>query len=127
MSRLFLLCFFVPLLNRHVNAYSAGPPVQVCTSMQPSPTAHGDAQTSESPYMIQVNESYYNYDGNDTIKVYVKASGGRKIAGFLIQAREKGKNVPLGSFTEIPQKAKYLDCTSNAYNAETAVGMKYLH
>ena len=126
MSRLFLFCFFVPLFYRDVNAFSRGPPDSVCTSMQPNPNNHGNAQTSESPYMIQVNESYYNYDRNDTIKVYVKASGGRKIAGFLIQAREKGKNVPLGSFTEIPKKTKHLDCTGDA-KAETAVGMKYVH
>ena len=124
MSHLFLLCFFVPLLYQHVNAYSTGPPDSVCTTMQPSPRAHGSAQTSEAPYVIHVDKSYYANSGNGTVKVYVKACGERKIGGFLIQARENGKNVPLGNFTTIPQRAKYLDCTGNAI-AETEVCKYY--
>ena len=120
MSRVFLLCFFVHLLYRHANSYSTGPPRSVCTSMTPGKAAHGNAETSDAPYVIQINKSYYHNDMDGTVEVSLKACDKRTIGGFLIEAREKGKAVPLGNFVTIPPKAKYLDCTRSA-NAESEV------
>jgi hypothetical protein len=68
-------------------------------------------------YVIQVDKTYYSQNG--TVKVYIKVCGNTEIGGFLIEAREEGKAIPLGNFSEIPETTKHLDCTS--MNAETAV------
>lgn len=117
MNMLLLLIAFVPLLYRLTNAFPAGAPDSTCISMQPRVQAHGNAQTTAPPYVIQVDKSYY-YE-NNTVKVYIKACGDATIKGFLIEAREKGQQIPLGSFTDVPPQTQHLDCT--AMNAETAV------
>ena len=118
MKLLLLLFAFVALFYEHTNARPEGAPASTCISMQPGKAAHGNAKTSDPPYTIEVDKSYYNE--STTVKVYIKASGNATIGGFLIEAREIGKNIPLGIFSKImPNQAKFLDCTS--MNAESEV------
>ena len=115
MNLLLLLCAFVPLFYRHTNALSDGAPTGACITMRPK---HGvDAQTTEPPYVIEVDKPYY--DENSKVKVYIKACGDATIGGFLIEARKKDGQIPLGNFTSIPSQTKHLNCTS--MSAETAV------
>ena len=118
MNLLFLLCTFVPLLYKHTNALPNGAPIGTCISMRPSAAKHrAEAQTTNPPYVIEVDKSYYAE--NSTVKVYIKACGDDIIGGFLIEARKKNEQIPLGHFNKIPSQTKHLDCTS--MNAETAV------
>ncbi|CAB3989928.1 Hypothetical predicted protein [Paramuricea clavata] len=117
MNQLFLLCAFVPLFYRLANALPTGAPAGTCITMMPSVGKHGPAQDTMAPYVIQVDKTYYSENG--TVKVYIKVCGNTVIGGFLIEAREEGKAIPLGNFSKIPQKTKHLNCTSS--NAETAL------
>lgn len=118
MKQLLLLFAFVALFYKHANARPNGAPTSTCISMRPGGAGHGNAQTSDPPYTIEVDKSYYNE--STTVKVYIKASGSATIGGFLIEAREIGKNIPLGIFLRIMQnQTRYLDCTS--MNAENKV------
>ena len=118
MNRLFLFCAFLSLFYRFADAFSAGAPDEVCKTMAPDVNRHEAVpQDSTPPYMIHVDKQYYNESSK--IKVTVNATGGATIKGILIQARNIGKDKPLGRFTMIPQMTKYLDCTS--YDAEHEV------
>ena len=118
MNLLLLLCSFVPLFYKHTNAFSTGAPIGTCITMQPNVDRHGaEAQTTDPPYVIEVDKSYYAE--NSTVKVYIKTCGDTTIRGFLIEARKKDQQIPLGRFDKIPSQTKHLDCTS--MKAETAV------
>ena len=118
MNLLLLLCAFVTLFCKHTNALPNGAPIGTCISMRPSAAKHrAEAQTTNPPYVIEVDKSYYAE--NSTVKVYIKACGNDTIGGFLIEARKKNEQIPLGHFNKIPSQTKHLDCTS--MNAETEV------
>ena len=117
MNRLFLFCAFVPLFYRVANALPNGAPQGTCRTMMPSVAKHGAAQGSTAPYVIQVDKKYYSQDS--TVKVTVNVTEDTTIGGFLIEAREEGKDKPLGNFNMIPPKTKHLDCTF--FGAETTV------
>ena len=121
MTRVFLVCALISLFCRFANAYPGGAPDGTCTTMAPSVAQHGAGpQTTNAPYMIQADKAYYNQSSK--ITVTVKGIGNATIRGILIQARNMGKDKPLGKFTMIPQKTKYLDCTGS-YGAENEVCM----
>ena len=123
MNRLFLFCAFVPLFFRLANALPSGAPLGTCKTMRPSVAKHGAAQGTTAPYVIEVDKKYYSQDS--TVKVTVNVTEDTTIGGFLIEAREEGKDKPLGNFNMIPPKTKHLDCTSSG--AETMVRMYGIH
>jgi hypothetical protein len=116
MNRLFLFCAFVPLFYRVANALPNGAPQGTCITMRPN-HAGAFAQSATPPYVIEVDKKYYSQDS--TVKVTVNVTEDTTIGGFLIEAREEGKDKPLGNFNMIPPKTKHLDCTF--FGAETTV------
>ncbi len=122
MNQLFLFCAFVPLFYRLANALPGGAPEGTCITMRPSVAKHGAAQGTTAPYVIQVDKKYYSQ--NSTVKVTVNVTEDTTIGGFLIEAREEGKDKPLGSFNMIPPNTKSLDCTS--FGAETTVRIQHM-
>ena len=116
MNRLFLYCAFVPLFYRVANALPNGAPQGTCITMSPK-HAGAAAQGATAPYVIEVDKKYYSQDS--TVKVTVNVTEDTTIGGFLIEAREEGKDKPLGNFNMIPPKTKHLDCTF--FGAETTV------
>ena len=119
MDRLFLVCALISFFCRFANAFPGGAPATTCKTMAPNVASHGAGpQTTDPPYMIQTDKTYYNQSSN--ITVTVKATGSATIKGILIQAREMGKEKPLGRFTMIPPMTKNLDCTPSG--AENKLG-----
>ena len=88
-----------------VIAYSSGPPTSTCENMTP---LHGSPQQLQaSPFKVKVNTNYYALGGR--VIVTVRSSGAR-FMGLMLQAREKGKVIPVGTFFDLPSNTQNLGC-----------------
>lgn len=117
-SALTFLCQI--LLFKHALGFSGGAPTETCTSMRPNPMRHqAEPQTTMVPITIKVSDTYYNKSSK--IGVYVKGVNKTMFRGILIQARAMGSTAAQGYFSIIPTNTKYLDCTSDLYNADNMV------
>ena len=92
----------------HVSlGYPSGAPTSRCGDMTPS---HGaNSQPAEtSPYSVKVGKPYYMPGEN--VRVSIESSSNDTIKGYLIQARQVGENVSVGSFPSAPAGGKLLNC-----------------
>ncbi|CAL8292121.1 unnamed protein product [Lota lota] len=78
--------------------------------------SHGvSAQTGSSPYTVTSDKTTYK-DG-DKITVRLQSTGSTTFKGFLLQAREVGSAVTLGSFTVTSGPAQLLSCGQRSNSA----------
>ena len=95
-----------------------GAPSSKCEDMEPS---HGvPPQTRESPYEIKVMKSYYMPGRNVRVSI---ESYSDDIKGYLIQARQMGANVAIGTFSMSPANGKYLHCG----NSKVRISYRNVH
>ncbi|XP_078495103.1 putative defense protein 3 [Ciona intestinalis] len=103
-------------LAKEVSPYGTGAPAAACVTMTPkhvNPTGGFiEGQTAASPYSISV--SVNNYKPGDTVTVTVSDSRAADAAGFrgiLMQARNPGAEVPLGTWISPPTDTKLTKCS----------------
>ena len=92
------------VLFQGISSFPGGAPRQSCTSLIPG---HGSQQNGANPYSLAVQSTS---DGRFTVTVQ---SGGTSFQGFILQARKVGMNVPIGTFTQLPNSARATRCTSD--------------
>ncbi|XP_064188247.1 putative ferric-chelate reductase 1 [Anguilla rostrata] len=97
-----------------VDSYGNGMVPESCTDMVPRHP--GNAQTTSSPYTVTSNMT--SYKAGDAIKVTLQASSTAFI-GFMLQAREVGGSVPVGSFTITNTGTQRLNCNGVSNSAVT--------
>ena len=102
MFKSFQVAFIVLLRMTQLWAFSEGPPLSTCETMEP--LHHTKAQLSPSPYNISVSRN--SYSTNETLTVTISGLGSQKFNGFILQARGMNSSVawPVGKFTEIPEE-----------------------
>lgn len=106
----FQVAFIVLLRMTQLWAFSEGPPLSTCETMEPH--HHTKAQLSPSPYNISVSRN--SYSTNESLTVTISGLGSQKFNGFILQARGMNSSVawPVGKFTEIPEEgAQFVFCS----------------
>lgn len=91
-------------------AFPSGAPKAACGSMIPG---HVDtrAQTTVSPYSLQLERGIITYTPGQTLKVCVM---GKTFKGILLQMREVEGTVPVGTFTtDLPSNTKLTTCSAS--------------
>ncbi|XP_054279295.1 putative ferric-chelate reductase 1 homolog [Macrosteles quadrilineatus] len=98
-----------------VQGFSGGAPPTTCNDMVPK---HRDtaAQNGVAPYTVAPSHPH-TQEGK--VRVMISSQGAPGFTGFLLQAREPGSPAALGSFTEVPEEAKVLNCGDGENNAVT--------
>ena len=82
--------------------------------MTPNPAVDGGhgAQpklADTSPYKVTVNKSYYK--AGEPVNVNIEGSMSNMIMGILVQARQKGSSIPIGTFSNnLSPGVKHLEC-----------------
>ncbi|XP_052102438.1 putative ferric-chelate reductase 1 [Mytilus californianus] len=106
-----IICCF-----QSVSGFAAGPPFSTCLTLFPK--HHGlEAQTTEPPYTIDIQENDY-IPGQD-IHMTVGGKNGRKFMGLQIAVhRDKGDTEELiGEFTSFPsEKLRAMNCIDGKKN-----------
>lgn len=109
MRQIVFMAFFL----RGVLGFSSGPPLTVCQSMTPNPSAHGaQTQAGVSPFTIVTDKSYYR--PGEAVMVTIQSSRtADRFKGILVQAREVGNNGAIGTFSDrLPFGVKHLTCSN---------------
>ena len=86
--------------------FSSGAPNSRCGDMTPKHDNHSSSAET-SPYSVKVGKPYYMPGEN--VRVSIESSSD-DIKGFLIQARQVGGNVAVGSFSSAPDGGQLLNC-----------------
>ena len=101
------------MLFHVISARPDGAPKGACDSMTPSKADHGGADPKEantSPYKVTVNKSYYK--AGEPVNVNIEGSMSNMIMGILVQARQKGSSIPIGTFSNnLSPGVRHLECT----------------
>ncbi|KAI8496252.1 hypothetical protein Bbelb_260930 [Branchiostoma belcheri] len=91
--------------------FGTGAPAGACTTMMPghldSNNASVAAQTSTSPYSIELGVTSYQAGGTVSVQIM-----GPVFRGFLLQARQPGSTTPVGTFSNAPTNTKTTTCTT---------------
>ncbi|CAG2255811.1 unnamed protein product [Mytilus edulis] len=99
-----------------VSGYAAGPPFSTCLTLFPKHDGL-EAQTTEPPYTIHIQETYYIPEQD--IHITVRGKNDRKFMGLQIAVhRDKGDTEELmGEFTSFPSdKLKAINCIDGKKN-----------
>ncbi|XP_022097158.1 putative defense protein [Acanthaster planci] len=109
------LFFLLALMPYCALAYPSGAPVirypEVCISMSPGRHHGNNTASGSAPYTITVSEM------GKSFQVTIRANQGVTFSGFFIQARSQADTSltsALGTFGDVPQDTKLLNCTSTA-------------
>nr|XP_009860739.1 putative defense protein 3 [Ciona intestinalis] len=116
---MFLLLFVGHfLLVCQVNSNRSGAPGTSCVDMMPrhnnvsgSGIIEGQPAAS-SPYTIAVNTN--TYSAGAAVQVVINDNRNLGFKGILLQARNPGGSVPLGTWTNLPANTKALTCTAES-------------
>ena len=102
--QLIRVAFVIVIFHKSL-CHRNGAPASVCESMSPS---HGSLpQTGPSPYKIKITKAFYMPGEN--VRVSIESSSDN-IKGYLIQARQVGRNAAIGTFATLPANGKYVNC-----------------
>ncbi|OCT85247.1 putative ferric-chelate reductase 1 [Xenopus laevis] len=123
-SALEITVLLLTICSLHVAAYPNGKVEVACSTMEPN---HGtSAQTSPSPYSLNVSNTTYG-DGENITVTLSNTSVVPPFEGFLIQARAVGGNTPLGTFKVSDNVTQTLKCgTANSAVSHTSNNEKTL-
>ncbi|TRY95822.1 hypothetical protein DNTS_022041 [Danionella cerebrum] len=109
-----------------VDGYSNGLLSGVCGSMMPFHQKNGTAayipQNVTAPYNITVDKN--SFKEGDVITVTINGQSGSLFRGFLLEARQVGQLIPIGTFNVTANDTQTLSCdgvTSRAVSHTTAV------
>ncbi|KAG8009277.1 Ferric-chelate reductase 1 [Nibea albiflora] len=87
--------------------YSSGQVKDSCEDMQPHHSGLSP-QTEPAPFTVTTDHSSYRL--GDEVKVQLQAPASTPFIGFLLQAREVGRQSPVGSFSVIVGTTQHLSC-----------------
>ncbi|XP_017269548.1 putative ferric-chelate reductase 1 isoform X2 [Kryptolebias marmoratus] len=118
--KVLLLIFVVPV----VWGYKSGLVTESCVDMKPH---HGGQSPQTGPAPFTVTTEQNNYTQGDEIKVTLQSTGSTPFVGFLLQARESGGLLPVGSFVVTTNVAQLLNCNqkTNSAVSHTSNSPKY--
>ncbi|OCT82923.1 hypothetical protein XELAEV_18025458mg [Xenopus laevis] len=123
-SSLQITVILLTICSLHVSAYPSGKVEASCNTMVPG---HGvAAQTSASPYTLDVSSTTYEDEQSITVTLR-NTSLVPPFKGFMIQARAvgDGNNIALGTFTVSNSAAQTLQCsTANSAVSHTSAAEK---
>ncbi|XP_028919708.1 putative ferric-chelate reductase 1 [Ornithorhynchus anatinus] len=102
------VCTFT-ILSKPILGFSNGSFIMSCDSLEPN---HGFyvSQKDAIPYNISVSQTSFNLQ--DEITVTLQATESNGFMGFLLQARDTERNIPVGSFRIIDQNTRGLKCNN---------------
>ncbi|KAK2589300.1 hypothetical protein KPH14_007851 [Odynerus spinipes] len=99
------------ILIRKISGYSRGAPPETCTDMTPRHTEK--AQASYPPYQVLPAA------GQGRVRLILGSPQGLAYMGFLILARDFENGELVGEFTNLPETARFVECTTGVKNAVT--------
>lgn len=106
-----LLSLLMAALLYAADARPEGVPADACETMNPGHAAA--PQTTPCPYKLYLNK--YDISKNEKVMFTIEAPQGRKIGGFMVQARNNdGK--PIGEFVVTANDIKTIDCSGGKRN-----------
>ncbi|XP_038601371.1 putative ferric-chelate reductase 1 isoform X2 [Tachyglossus aculeatus] len=102
------VCTFT-ILSKPVLGFSNGSFLMSCDSLEPN-NGFYVSQKDSIPYNISVSQT--SFDPQDEITVTLQATESSGFMGFLLQARDIERNIPVGSFRIIDRNTQGLKCNN---------------
>lgn len=103
---------FLAIFLRKISGYSKGAPQETCTDMTPRHVGE-KSQTSYPPYQVLPAA------GQGRVRLILGSPQGLAYMGFLILARDLENGELVGEFTNLPETARFVECTAGVKNAVT--------
>ncbi|KAG7526021.1 hypothetical protein JOB18_035760 [Solea senegalensis] len=99
--------FMLVCLAPVVHCYSSGNVMDSCEDMKPH---HSGLRPQSSPAPFTVTADRSTFSSGQEVTVQLQALGSKPFTGFLLQAREVGRQTTVGSFTLSTAAAQLLTC-----------------
>ncbi|XP_058493572.1 putative ferric-chelate reductase 1 isoform X2 [Solea solea] len=99
--------FILVCLAPVAHCYSSGNVMDSCEDMKPH---HSGLRPQSSPAPFTVTADRSTFSSGEEVTVQLQALGSKPFTGFLLQAREVGRQTAVGSFTLSTAAAQLLTC-----------------
>ncbi|XP_014608300.1 PREDICTED: putative ferric-chelate reductase 1 homolog [Polistes canadensis] len=114
------LILIVVTLIEKINGFSSGAPLKTCIDLTPKHSG-GQIQTSYPPYQVLPAA------GQGRVRLILGSPQGLAYQGFFILARDVESGELIGEFSNLPDNAKFVECTTGVNNAVTHTSKEKKH